>query len=70
LTQKLGASESVGGIDDPSTPDWANAEQAAIRREWDKADAAICPQWWSAGGEVDAFMKRYDDLDLTMKCAG
>jgi hypothetical protein len=61
LTQKLGAPESAGGIDDPSTPDWAYAEQAAIRSEWDKADAAICPQWWGAGGEVHAFMKRYKD---------
>ena len=39
-------------------PDWAIAEAHAIRREFDRAYQAICPQWWGPTGQFAAYMKR------------
>jgi hypothetical protein len=47
---------------DSGDPAWAHPERQAILKEWDRAYAATCPQWWSATGAVHAYLKRYKDF--------
>lgn len=47
---------------DPGDPAWARPERQAILKEWDRAYAATCPQWWGATGAVHAYLKRYKDF--------
>lgn len=47
---------------DPGDPAWAHPERQAILKEWDRAYAATCPQWWGATGAVHAYLKRYKDF--------
>lgn len=49
---------------DPGDPAWVQPERQAILKEWDRAYAAICPQWWSATGQIHAYLKRYKDFLL------
>jgi len=39
-------------------PAWAVTEAYAIRKEFDRAYQAICPQWWGPTGQFAAYMKR------------
>lgn len=49
---------------DPGEPAWVRPEAHAILRQWNEAYAATCPQWWGAGGQFHAYMKRYKDFLL------
>ena len=44
---------------DPSWPQAAWQEWAAIQKVRDAAYTATCAQWWSATGQFQGFMKRY-----------
>ena len=44
---------------DPSWPQPAWQEWAAVQKLRDAAYAANCAQWWSASGQAQGFMKRY-----------
>lgn len=39
-------------------PAWAVTEGYAIRKEFDRAYQAICPQWWGPTGHFQAYMKK------------
>lgn len=65
LTKKLGMSESDPGLSESGTPDWAYAEQDAIKRLKDQEYQAVCPQWWGATGKIPAYLKRYKDYLTT-----
>jgi hypothetical protein len=59
LKKKIGTPLEYKTVGDPSTPDWAMAEENVIMRELDQAYAAHCPQWWVAAGPVQAWLKTY-----------
>ena len=61
LKKKMGIAPDSRGPGELGVPDWAWAEWGAILREWDRAYAATCPQWWGTGGQFHAYMKRYKD---------
>jgi hypothetical protein len=44
---------------DPSWPQEAWQEWAAVQKIRDSAYAATCAQWWSATGQFQSYMKRY-----------
>jgi len=46
---------------DPSWPQAAWQEWAAVQKVRDAAYTATCAQWWSATGGFQAYMKRYKD---------
>jgi hypothetical protein len=46
---------------DPSWPQAAWQEWAAVQKVRDAAYTATCAQWWSATGAFPAYMKRYKD---------
>lgn len=46
-------------VPDPSWPQAAWQEWAAVQKERDAAYVATCAQWWGATGEFQAYMKRY-----------
>jgi len=43
---------------DSSTPAAAWGEGEKIKKAYDQAYQALCPQWWGANGKVQAFMKQ------------
>jgi hypothetical protein len=47
---------------DPSWPQAAWQEWAAVQKVRDAAYTATCAQWWSATGAFPAYMKRYKDF--------
>jgi hypothetical protein len=46
-------------VPDPSWPQAAWQEWAAVQKDRDAAYTATCAQWWSATGQAQGFMKRY-----------
>jgi hypothetical protein len=44
---------------DPSWPQAAWQEWAAVQKDRDAAYTATCAQWWSATGQAQGYMKRY-----------
>lgn len=61
LKKKLGIGPDSTHPGEAGVPDWAWTEWFEIQREWDRAYVANCAQWWGAGGQAQAFMKRYKD---------
>lgn len=59
LKKKVGVDPSYPTVKDPGSPDWAFVEENAIMRELDQAYVAFCPQWWSAAGPIQAWLKTY-----------
>jgi hypothetical protein len=49
---------NVGWDPGDGAPAWAVTEGNAIRKEFDRAYQAICPQWWGPTGHFAAYMKR------------
>lgn len=67
LEKRLGVPPGSAGamwvrMGDPGDPPWAQPERQAILKEWDRAYAATCPQWWGATGPIHAYLKRYKDF--------
>ncbi len=61
LKKKAGIPMESPGPGEKGVPDWVWAEWDAILKDRDKAYVANCARWWSAGGPVHAYMKRYRD---------
>ena len=61
LKKKMGISMDSLGPGELGVPDWAWAEWEVILRERDSAYAANCAKWWTATGQIHAYMKRYKD---------
>ncbi len=59
LLKKVGVDESTPTVKDSGTPDWAMVEEDAIYRARDQAYAAHCPQWWTAAGPAQTWLKKY-----------
>jgi hypothetical protein len=59
LAVKLGVPADSRSMPETGAPNWAYAEETAIRLQRDQLYQAFCPQWWGAAGPIHTFVKKY-----------
>jgi len=61
LKKRMGIAMDSSSPGEMDVPAWAWKEWYGIVRDRDQAYVTNCAQWWTAGGPLHAYMKRYKD---------